>query len=334
MKRILLSHGSGGKMSHRLVQEVFLKAFRNPLLEQLNDQAVFELPSSRLAFTTDSYVVNPIFFPGGDIGKLAVCGTINDLAVGGARPVYLSAAFIIEEGLALEELTRVVESMAKTADDAGVQIVTGDTKVVERGKGDKLFINTAGIGVVKDGVELSPSRITPGDAVIVSGSMGDHGIAVMALREGMEMGIPVESDCAPLHGLIGDLISPGDGVKAMRDPTRGGLATILNELASQSGTCIVVEEEVIPVKDTVRGACEILGFDPLYLANEGKVVVVVSGEAADGVLERMRKNPLGAEARIIGTVVDEPKGHVLLKTCIGNTRVLDMLSGEQLPRIC
>ncbi|MBU6391831.1 MAG: hydrogenase expression/formation protein HypE [Planctomycetota bacterium] len=332
--RILLSHGSGGKLSYQLIHEIFLKAFGNEFLSPLNDQAVFSLPASRLAFTTDSYVVNPIFFPGGDIGKLSVCGTINDLAVGGAEPLYLSVSFIIEEGLLVEELKMVVDSMSRTAKHAGVKIITGDTKVVERGKGDKLFINTTGIGVIKDGINLSPLLIRPGNAIIVSGSIGDHGIAILSHREGIQMKIPVESDCAALHGLVKDVISQSNGILAMRDPTRGGLATTLNELVSSSGCGMIIEESAIPVKEEVKGACEILGFDPLYLANEGKLIAIVSKDSANTVLEAMQKNPLGRNASIIGAVVDAPQGKVLLETSIGNRRILDMLSGEQLPRIC
>ena len=331
---VLLAHGSGGSYSRRLIEEVFAKAFSNPLLAPLNDQAVFSLPAKKLAFTTDSYVVKPIFFPGGDIGKLSVCGTINDLAVGGAEPMYLSASFIIEEGLGMDELKRVVDSMAATARSAGVSIVTGDTKVVERGKGDKLFITTTGIGVV-NGPELSPANIRPGDAVIVSGTMGDHGVAIMTHREGIMMDAPVVSDCAPLHTLARDIISAAPtGVRAMRDPTRGGLATVLNEFAASSGCSITIREEELPVKEAVRGACEILGFDPLYLANEGKLVAIVSCEEAGKALSAMKAHPLGVDAAIIGTVTEAPKGKLLLETSIGNTRIIDMLSGEQLPRIC
>lgn len=333
-KKILLAHGSGGKLSQRLIEDVFLKAFTNPLLAPLNDQALFKSPNSTIAFTTDSYVISPLFFPGGDIGKLSVCGTINDLAVGGAEPLYMTAAFIIEEGTGFGLLERVVDSMARTAEGAGVKIVTGDTKVVERGKGDGIFINTAGIGVVRDGIELSPAHISPGDAVIVSGTIGDHGVAILTHREGIMMDSPVESDCAPLHGLVKDMLEKAGGVKAMRDPTRGGLATILNELASQSGTAISVREDDIPVRDEVRGACEILGFDPLYLANEGKLVAVVAEEAAAKVLDVMRKHPLGAGAARIGTVEEKPAGKLLLETSIGNRRIVEKLSGEQLPRIC
>ena len=321
-------------MSHQLIHDIFLKAFDNEYLSPLNDQAIFNITASRIAFTTDSYVVSPIFFPGGDIGKLSVCGTINDLVVGGAEPLYLSASFIIEEGVLLEELRMVVNSMATTANHAGVKIITGDTKVVERGKGDKIFINTTGIGVVKDGVNLSPTMIRPGDAILVSGSLGDHGMAVMAQREGIQMDIPVESDCAALHELVKDMLSTSPGVRAMRDPTRGGLATTLNELAISSTCGMIIREIDIPVKNAVRGACEILGFDPLYLANEGKLIAIVAQDAAVTILKAMKNNPLGKDAAIIGGVVHKPKGKVLLETSIGNKRMLEMLTGEQLPRIC
>lgn len=332
--RILLSHGSGGKLSYQIIREIFLRAFDNEFLSPLNDQAVFDLPSSRFAFTTDSYVVHPIFFPGGDIGKLSVCGTINDLAVGGAEPLYLSASFIIEEGILIEELKMIVNSMAQAANDAKVKIVTGDTKVVERGKGDKLFINTSGIGIVKAGVNLSPLQIKPGDVIIVSGSLGDHGMAIMCHREGIQMEVPLESDCAALHDLVKDIIYQSDGIRAMRDPTRGGLATTLNELAASCGYGMIIYENDIPVKEEVKGACEILGFDPLYLANEGKLIAIVSKESAVKVVNIMRENPLGKNAAIIGAVISEPQSKVLIETSIGNKRVLDMLSGEQLPRIC
>ncbi len=341
-KKILLAHGSGGSLTRRLIEDVFAGAFDNELLAPLNDQAVFTVPKSQLAFTTDSYVINPIFFPGGDIGKLSVCGTVNDLAVGGAKPLYMSASFIIEEGLDMDDLKKVVESMAKEAGASGVSIITGDTKVVERGKGDKLFINTAGIGVVQDGVSLSPTLIRPGDAVIVSGTIGDHGIAVMTKRAGIEMEVPVESDCASLWTLVAEMLGAGGCIKAMRDATRGGVATVLNEFAISSGTTIVIDENLLPVKDAVTGACELLGFDPLSLANEGKLVAVVSGESAVRVLEAMQKNPLGRDAAIIGSVEKTAggasaagqKGRLLMETRIGNRRIIDMPSGEQLPRIC
>ncbi len=333
-RQILLGHGSGGTLSHQLIHDLFLGAFDNEYLAPLNDQAVLPLPSARIAFTTDSYVVSPIFFPGGDIGKLAVCGTINDLAMGGAEPLYLSASFIIEEGLSFDELKRIVSSMAETARQAGVKIVTGDTKVVERGKGDKVFINTAGVGIVREEVTLSPASIRPGDVVIVSGFVGDHGIAIITHREGIRMETPVGSDCAPLHGLAGSILSASVGVKAMRDPTRGGLATTLNEFAASSGFGILIDEKAVPVREEVRGACELLGFDPLYLANEGKLVAVVTKDAAQSVLDAMRGNVLGPDAAIIGEVVSDHPGRVTLKTAIGNRRIVDMLPGEQLPRIC
>ncbi|MCC6346547.1 MAG: hydrogenase expression/formation protein HypE [Nitrospirales bacterium] len=332
--RILLSHGSGGTLSRQLIHDLFLDAFRNEYLAPLNDQAVFSLPSTRIAFTTDSYVVSPLFFPGGDIGKLAVCGTINDLAVGGAEPLYLSASFIIEEGLLFEDLKRIVASMAETAEQAGVQIVTGDTKVVERGKGDKVFITTAGVGIVGEGIALSPASIRPGDVVIVSGCIGDHGVAVLTCREGIRLETPVGSDCAPLHGLARSMLAAHAGIRAMRDPTRGGLATALNEFAAASGSGIIIEEEAVPVREAVQGACELLGFDPLYLANEGKLVAVVPKNAACSVLDAMRGNVLGADAAVIGEVVSDHPGRVTLKTAIGTRRTVSMLSGEQLPRIC
>jgi len=333
--RILMAHGSGGQMTRALVTDIFRTAFSNDLLNPLNDQAVFESPGARLAFTTDSYVVSPIFFPGGDIGHLAVCGTINDLAVGGAEPLYLSASFIIEEGLEVEELRRVVNSMAETARASGVKIVTGDTKVVERGHGDKIFINTAGVGRIADGVELGPELIRPGDAVILSGTAGDHGMAVLAGREGLEMELGIESDCAPLWTLAKTIIDAGGGgVRAMRDATRGGVATVLCEFAESSDTCITISEETVPVSPAVRGACEMLGFEPLYLANEGKLVAVVDAAYADAVAGAMRAHPYGRNAAVIGTVAEAPAGRVLLETTIGNTRPLEMLSGEQLPRIC
>lgn len=333
-KSIILSHGSGGSMTRDLVEGVFLKAFSNEFLGPLNDQAVFAPPEGRVAFTTDSFVVKPRFFPGGDIGKLAVCGTVNDLAVGGARPLYLSAGFIIEEGLSLAELSRVVESMARTAREEGVMIVTGDTKVVERGSADGLFINTAGVGVVPKGTTLDPGTIRPGDAVIVSGTMGDHGIAVMTEREGMDLVVPVQSDCAPLWTLVSTVLEASGGVRAMRDPTRGGLATVLNEFAGSSSTAIVVDERAVPVRESVAGACEILGFDPLYLANEGKVVVVVDRGSAEDVVKAMRTHPLGRDAAIVGQVEKAPAGKVMVETPVGSRRVVEMLSGEQLPRIC
>ena len=351
--KILLVHGSGGQLSHELVEHLFLKHFDNPILARMDDAAVVQvgkwasgpvgdlptcrLADFRLAFTTDSYVVSPIFFPGGDIGKLAVCGTINDLAMSGATPLYLSAGFILEEGLELADLERVVASMAATAQDAGVQIVTGDTKVVDHDKADKLFINTAGIGVVPVGVEISGDRARPGDVVILSGTVGDHGMTIMSQREGLRFDSPLLSDCAPLNGLVAamlDALSSPKAIHCLRDPTRGGLATALNEVAGKSGVGIEIEEHAVPVRDAVRAACELLGLDPLYVANEGKLVAFVAPAAADAVLATMRAHEYGREAAIIGQVTAEHAGRVVLRTALGARRILDMLVGEQLPRIC
>jgi len=331
--RILLSHGSGSKASHELISELFLPAFSNPYLDQLNDQAVLEADGLRLAYTTDSYVVDPIFFPGGDIGKLAVCGTVNDLAMCGATPLYLSVGFIIEEGFPTDKLRTVIDSMKQAAEEANVKIVTGDTKVVGKGNADELFINTSGIGIISRDIDISGSGAEAGDKVIISGSIGDHGIAVLSRREGLEFDVPIVSDCAPLNSLVADMLSVTRNIHCLRDPTRGGLATILNELASQSNAGILIEETKIPVKDAVRGACELLGYDPLYVANEGKLVAIVSAEDASKVLAKMRENKYGRDAEIIGEVVAEPR-RVLLKTAIGGTRIVDVLSGELLPRIC
>lgn len=333
-QQIVLGHGSGGKLTSQLLESIFLRAFRNDVLERLDDQAVLQIGPTRLAFTTDSFVVTPLFFPGGDIGKLAIHGTVNDLAVGGARPLYVAAAFILEEGLEFEELERVVESMRSAAADAGVQLVTGDTKVVERGKGDKLFITTTGIGVIEQPVHISADQARPGDKVILSGTIGDHGMAVMSTREGLEFEGEIRSDTAPLHGLVSDMLSVSTDIHAMRDPTRGGLATTLNELAARSRVSIRIREQDIPVREGVRAACEILGLDPLYVANEGKLAAIVAPGAADAMVACMRDHPLGREARIIGEVAAEPPGMVLLATEIGGTRIVDTLFGEQLPRIC
>jgi hydrogenase expression/formation protein HypE len=338
---ILLAHGSGGRLTHELVAHVFRPAFHNAVLEAGDDAAVVMMPrGSRLAMTTDTYVVKPLFFPGGDIGRLAVCGTVNDLSVMGARPMYLSAGFVLEEGVGLELLDRVVASMAAAAAEADVQIVTGDTKVVERGSADGLFINTAGVGVVPEGLNIRGSGARPGDAVIVSGPVGDHGIAVVSQRAGLTFGTTVQSDVAPLNGLVAELLAAAEGfgggcpVHVMRDPTRGGLATTVNEIARQSGVGIRLEEGRIPVRPDVRAACEMLGFDPLYVANEGKLVAIVAADWAEQAVEVMRCSRYGAQAAIIGKVTDGPAGRVLLSTGIGGTRVLDMLSGEMLPRIC
>ncbi len=333
-KQIVLGHGSGGRLSAELIERVFLPAFSNPTLDRLDDQAVLSLNGGRLAFTTDAFVVTPIFFPGGDIGDLAVNGTVNDLAMSGARPLYLSASFILEEGLAIEELQRIVASMRRAAGAAGVQVVTGDTKVVDRGKGDKLFITTTGIGVIERPVDVSAANARPGDRIILSGSIGDHGIAVMACREELEFEGVIESDTAPLHGLVEAMLEVSCEIHAMRDPTRGGLATTLNEIAGRSRAGMNIRELEIPIGETVGGACALLGLDPLYVANEGKLVAVVPAEVADQMVACMRQHPLGREARIIGEVTAEHPGMVLMKTEIGGTRIVDVLPGEQLPRIC
>ena len=331
---VLLGHGSGGRLSAELLRDVFLRAFTNPVLAQLNDQAIVSVDGMRLAFTTDSFVVKPLFFPGGDIGSLAVHGTINDLAVGGAEPLFLSAAFIIEEGLPMETLRQVVESFRRAASEAGVEVVTGDTKVVEKGKGDGLFINTSGIGRVRDGIHLSADQAQPGDRVLLSGSLGDHGIVILSQREGLEFDSPITSDSAPLHTLVKVMLDAVPGIRCLRDPTRGGLSSTLNEIAAQSRVGMTLEEPTIPIKEAVRGACELLGLDPLYVANEGKLVAIVPAEHAEVVLTAMRAHPLGKESAIIGTVTAEHPGVVTMRTSLGTTRIVDMLSGDQLPRIC
>ncbi len=338
-KQIVLGHGSGGKLTAELIDKIFRPAFTNPILDKLDDQAVVQVNGTRLAFTTDSFVVTPIFFPGGDIGRLAINGTVNDLAMSGARPLYLAAAFILEEGLAADDLRRVVESMRDAANEAGVLLVTGDTKVVNRGKGDQVFITTTGLGVIDRPVEISADRARPGDKIILSGFIGDHGMAVMSQRENLEFEGAIESDCAPLHGLVNVMLEVmgSDGlptIHCLRDPTRGGVATTLNEIAGQSRVGMLLQERDIPVRETVQGACEILGLDPLYVANEGKLVAIVAAEAADEIVQRMRQHPLGGEAAVIGEVVADHAGMVLMKTEIGGTRVLDVMFGEQLPRIC
>ena len=333
-EKIVLGHGSGGKLTAQLIESVFLPAFGNPQLDKLDDQAVLQVNGSRLAFTTDSFVVTPIFFPGGDIGRLAINGTVNDLAMSGARPLYLAAAFILEEGLPTEELRRVVRSMSEAAASAGVQLVTGDTKVVNRGKGDKIFVSTTGIGVIEKPVNISAHHARAGDKIILSGYIGDHGMAILSQRENLEFEGVIESDCAALHQLVSDMLDVTLDVRCLRDPTRGGVATVLHEIANHSRVGMLLRETEIPVRDTVRGACEILGLDPLYVANEGKLVAVVPADSAELLVERMRQNPLGGDSRIIGEVVSEHPGMVLMKTEIGGTRVLDTLFGEQLPRIC
>ena len=331
--KILLAHGSGGRMGHDLVEKSFLRALNNPLLAKLDDSAVFHL-SGRLAFTTDSYVVSPIFFPGGDIGKLAIYGTVNDLTMSGAKPLYLSLSFIIEEGLPQNELGQIVDSVHYAAEEAGVTIVTGDTKVVPRGGADKLFINTAGIGIVPQGVDISGGNARPGDKVLLSGPIGDHGIAVLSQREGLSFSTRLESDCAPLNSLVSAMLDASPNIHCLRDPTRGGLATTLNELAKQSKVGIRIEEEKIPVRDEVLAACEMLGFDPLYVANEGRLVAIVAEGDADRVFEAMRGNRYGEDAVTIGEVGQEHPGRVVMKTSLGASRIVDMLVGDLLPRIC
>jgi hydrogenase expression/formation protein HypE len=333
-KRILLGHGSGGKLTADLVRGLFLPAFKNEYLARLDDQAIFQLNGTRIAFTTDAFVVTPLFFPGGDIGKLAINGTVNDLAMSGARPLYIAAAFILEEGLELDELSRIVDSMRQAAIEAGVQLVTGDTKVVDRGKGDKIFITTTGLGVLEGPATISADRARPGDKIILSGTIGDHGTAILSRRENLEFEGAIESDSAALHPLVAAMLGATDQIHCLRDPTRGGLATTLNELAAASGVGLEVDERTIPVKESVKGACEILGLDPLYVANEGKLVALVAADAAEKVLAKMRGHPLGLEGCIIGEAVAQHPGMVLLKTAIGGKRVVDVLMGEQLPRIC
>jgi len=330
---ILLAHGSGGKLSHKLVEMNLLPFLSNPVLDKLDDSATFEA-KGRLAFTTDSYVVNPIFFPGGDIGKLSVCGTVNDLSMSGARPLYLSLSIIIEEGFALNELERIMRSIKSATKEAGVQIITGDTKVVNRGQADKLFINTSGIGIVPDGVNISAANAQVGDKIILSGTIGEHGITIMSQREGLKFHTRLKSDCAPLNNMVGQMLKASPNIHCLRDPTRGGLASILNELAEQSHTGIKIEEDKIPIREEVKAACELLGFDPLYVANEGKLVAIVKAGDTDRVVAEMKQNTYGREAAVIGEVSDIYPGKVVMKTKLGPSRIVDMLSGELLPRIC
>jgi hydrogenase expression/formation protein HypE len=332
-KSIVMGHGSGGKLSAQLVHDLFLPAFDNEYLNKLDDQAVFQAGGARLAFTTDSFVVTPLFFPGGDIGELAVNGTVNDLAMSGARPLFLSAAFIMEEGLPMDELSRIVESMARAARAAGVAIVTGDTKVVNRGSADRLFITTSGVGLVADGIAISAGNARPGDDVIISGSIGDHGMAVMSVREGLEFEGSILSDTAPLHSLVREMVQAGE-IHTLRDPTRGGLATSLCEIAVASLVGIEIDAAAVPVREDVKGACEILGLDPLFVANEGKLVAFVPPGSTAAVLQAMRDTTQGRDARVIGRAVAAHAGMVLLRTEIGGTRVLDLPFTEQLPRIC
>ena len=332
--RVDMSHGAGGRAMAQLIEELFLKAFDNEWLRQQNDQASFAIQGGRMVMATDSHVVSPLFFPGGDIGCLSVHGTINDVAMAGAKPLYLSASFIIEEGFALSELARIVESMATAAREAGVPIVTGDTKVVEQGKGDGVFITTTGVGFLPDGVHLSGDLARPGDVLLVSGSVGDHGVAIMSKRENLSFDAPILSDTAALNGLTAAMLASGAAIRVMRDPTRGGLAATINEIAHQSGVGVHLEEAAIPVKPEVDAACELLGLDPLNIANEGKLIAVCAAEDADKLLAAMRAHPQGREAAVIGKVVEDPNAFVQMKTKFGGRRMVDWLSGEQLPRIC
>ncbi|NTU42019.1 MAG: hydrogenase expression/formation protein HypE [Nitrospirales bacterium] len=337
MDKILLGHGSGGKLMHQLIREFFAPEFG---MEELNDSAVVEIPGDckggRLAFTTDSYVVSPLFFPGGDIGDLAVNGTVNDLSVVGAKPLYLTTGFIIEEGFPVEQLRRILSSMASAAKKAGVRIVAGDTKVVDKGKGDGIFINTSGVGIVPEGRSLGSRQIRPGDKVIISGAIGSHGVSVMSERNGITFDPPVLSDTAALNGLVERMLACTQQIKMMRDPTRGGVATTLKEMAMESGLAITINEPILPIPSGVRGACDLLGLDPLYIANEGILLAIVAPEVVEGLVEEMRKDPSGQGSVIIGEVKgdERTKGMVLLSTSIGGTRIVDMLPGEQLPRIC
>lgn len=333
-EKILLAHGGGGTLTHQLISKLFLNQFGNEYLNQLHDGAIFEINNTKFAFTTDSYVVNPIFFSGGNIGELAINGTVNDLSACGAKPLFISVGFIIEEGFDIEGLWKIVLSMQKAAEKARVKIITGDTKVVEKGKGDKIFINTSGIGIVYDGVNISPQNCKPGDVIILNGKIAEHGIAIMSEREGLEFETKIESDTAPLNGLVEEIIKVSKKISVMRDPTRGGLASALNEIASSANVKIQIEESEIPISEEVLGACEILGLDPLYIANEGKLLVFVDESDAEKVLNVMKNHPYGKESRIIGRVVEKGEPIVLMKTLIGSTRIVDMISGEQLPRIC
>jgi hydrogenase expression/formation protein HypE len=330
-----MAHGGGGRMSAELLSSVFLPVFANDVLLALEDQATFDLGGGRLAMTTDAFVVRPLFFPGGDIGRLSVCGTVNDLVAGGAHPAYVTAAFVLEEGLAIDELRRIVVSMQRACEEAGVTLVAGDTKVVDRGKGDKVYITTTGLGVVPEGRRmLSAGAARAGDAIIVSGTLGDHGIAVMSVREGLELETALESDVTPLGGLVETLLHETHLVRCMRDPTRGGLASVLHEIAARSNVGMSIQETALPVRPEVRAACEILGLDPLYVANEGKMVIIIAPEEADAAVRSLRSHPLGANAAIIGNVTADSPRMVRIETAVGGTRLVPLLSGEQLPRIC
>jgi hydrogenase expression/formation protein HypE len=332
--RILLAHGSGGTMMRELIDEVFVEEFAEDALKRLDDAASLDFSGDRLAFSTDTYVVNPIFFPGGDIGRLAVCGTVNDVATSGATPLYLSVGFVLEEGFLVEDLRTILHSMHDAAREAGVHIVTGDTKVVGKGHADGIFINTAGVGALPADRDLSGSHCRPGDKVLVSGTLGDHGIAVVSIREGLEFSTDIESDAAPLNALVAAVIDAAPDVRCFRDPTRGGMASTLNELATASGVAITVDETLVPVNPQVRGASEMLGYDVFQVANEGKMIAIVPADQADAALAAMQASPYGDQAAIVGEVAEAPSGKVYVKTAFGATRIMDMLVGEQLPRIC
>jgi hydrogenase expression/formation protein HypE len=329
-----MTHGGGGRAMAELIADLFHRHLKNPILDQGHDAAVFDVPPGRLVMSTDAHVISPLFFPGGDIGSLSIHGTLNDVAMAGARPLSLTAGFILEEGFPLADLERIVMSMARAAREAGVPVVSGDTKVVERGKGDGVFITTAGVGVLPEGVAISPASAKPGQAVLLSGSIGDHGVAILSKRENLEFETEIRSDSAALHGLVADMIAAVPGIAVLRDPTRGGLATALNEIAHASGVGVVLREDAIPVRPDVEGACELLGLDPLYVANEGKLVCICDAQDADRLLQVMRAHPLGAEASRIGEIVEDADKMVVMRTGFGGARVVDWLSGEQLPRIC
>lgn len=331
---IVIGHGGGGKLGAELIEHMFLPFFRNDALENLGDSSVLTVPPGRLAFSTDSFVVKPLFFPGGSIGDLAINGTVNDISMSGARPLFLSAGFIIEEGFPMSSLAQIVQRMSQAAEKAGILVVTGDTKVVEKGHGDGCYINTAGIGIMPDGIRIGPTMAQPGDVVILSGTIGDHGMAIMSMRESLEFETTIESDCAALNDLVAAMLETSHDIHVLRDPTRGGVASSLNEIAGQSKVGITIDENHVPVKPDVHAACELLGIDPIYVANEGKLIAIVSPQCADAVLARMKSHPLGADAQIIGTVTDKHPGMLVAKTGIGGTRVIPMQIGEQLPRIC
>ncbi len=333
-KKIAMAHGSGGKASSDLIKDIFVDTFNNDYLSTMEDQARFDMPAGQLALTTDSYVVSPIFFNGGDIGKLAITGTVNDLAMSGAKPLYLTCGLILEEGLPIETLDKIIKSMQKTAVEAGVKVVCGDTKVVEKGSADKIFINTAGVGIIPDGVEIHSSGARIGDKIIVNGFIGDHGATIMQSRAELAISADINSDCQVLNHLVEKMLNVSNGINAMRDATRGGVATILNEIANDSKVCITLKEDNLPIRVPTRGVCEILGLDPLYLANEGTLICVVSAEEADLVLKTMRQTEAGKDACIIGEVTDGPEGVVALETLFGGTKIIDKLVGDQLPRIC